>query len=168
MVVEDLLALPDSSPILVEGSVVMPKQVAPLLLGANQAIWLFPTPEFQVSHYSKREWIHQILEQTEEPSEAFRSWIQKEMGFAEKIHKDPSCTVSNRLKWMATIQLTKTSLPLTIILSWKPVIDCQALIVIHKHMAVNSDTVYCKYKSSAYDLSCSALNSLLNSPTVSR
>ncbi|WP_147433956.1 hypothetical protein [Planomicrobium sp. Y74] len=87
MVLEDLLGLPDSSPILVEGSVVLPSQVAPLLSQANQAVWLFPTPEFQIHHYSRRPWIDGILGQTEEPEKAFRHWMEKEMGFAEKVHE---------------------------------------------------------------------------------
>ncbi|AQQ54854.1 hypothetical protein [Planococcus lenghuensis] len=87
MVVEDLLKLPDSSPILVEGSVVLPHKVAPLLADSSQAVWLFPTPEFQFHYYSKREWIHHILRQTENPEQAFTGWMNKEIGFAQQIRQ---------------------------------------------------------------------------------
>ncbi|WP_088008140.1 hypothetical protein [Indiicoccus explosivorum] len=87
MVVEDLLALPDTSPVLVEGSVVLPKKVAPLLADPNRAIWLFPTPDFQVKHYSQREWIHHILKLTEDPDLAFQGWMEKEMGFARSVRE---------------------------------------------------------------------------------
>lgn len=85
MMIEDLLALPDSSPILVEGAIVLPQRMAPLLEKPHQAIWLFPTSEFQSAKYAQRPWIHDVLKLTEDPQKAFRNWMEKEIGFARTI-----------------------------------------------------------------------------------
>lgn len=88
MIIEDLLALPDSTPVIVEGAVILPSQVAPLLGQPNQAIWLFPTPEFQLLHYAKRPWVSNVLEQTEDPRIAFSNWMDKEIRFARETEED--------------------------------------------------------------------------------
>lgn len=48
-------------------------------------MWIVPTPEFQVRHYSKREWIHDILNQYDNPELAFSNWMDRDIGFAQKI-----------------------------------------------------------------------------------
>ncbi|MCM3225970.1 ArpU family phage packaging/lysis transcriptional regulator [Terribacillus saccharophilus] len=63
LILEDLLSRPKTTPILVEGAALLSNLVAPLLTDLNHAIWLVPTPEFQVEHYKKREWIHRILKE---------------------------------------------------------------------------------------------------------
>ncbi|MBM7692837.1 hypothetical protein JOC77_002268 [Peribacillus deserti] len=54
----------------------------------DQAIWMIPSPDFQIEHYSKREWIHSILNQYKEPETAFSNWMLRDIKFAEKISKD--------------------------------------------------------------------------------
>lgn len=87
MMIEDLLSLPSSTPIIVEGAIVLPQRLAPLLEHSNQAIWLLPTSGFQITKYAQRPWVHDVLELTEDPEEAFRNWMQKEIGFARKIEE---------------------------------------------------------------------------------
>lgn len=108
MMIEDLLALPDSTPILVEGALVLPNQVASLLERPNQAIWLFPTPEFQISHYAQRPWISEVLAQTEDPQKAFQNWMAKEIGFAKKTEEDTRLQGFQFIKVDGSASLEKT------------------------------------------------------------
>jgi hypothetical protein len=85
LILEDLLALPKTTKIVVEGAAVLPAMAAPALLHPHQGIWLFPTPEFQISHYSNREWIHGILEHYEDPEKAFSNWMARDIGFANQM-----------------------------------------------------------------------------------
>nr|WP_318540282.1 hypothetical protein [Terribacillus saccharophilus] len=88
LILEDLLSRPKTTPILVEGAALLPHKVAPLLTNLNQAIWMVPTPEFQIEHYKKREWIHRILDQYDDPDLAFSNWMERDSGFAKKVKKD--------------------------------------------------------------------------------
>ncbi|MBM7551399.1 hypothetical protein [Thalassobacillus pellis] len=85
LIVEDLLSLPKKSKILVEGAALLPDKVAPLLMDPKQAIWFVPAPEFQVNHFSKREWIDRILQKYDDPEKAFSNWMKRDMKFAEQI-----------------------------------------------------------------------------------
>jgi len=46
LVVDDLLALPDTSPLIVEGAGLFPDCVRPVVGDAHQALWLIPSPAF--------------------------------------------------------------------------------------------------------------------------
>lgn len=85
MIVDDLVALPSDRPILAEGAALLPEMVAPLLPDANHAIWIVPTPEFQLHHYRQRPWIHDILKHTSDPEQAFQNWMARDIGYAEHI-----------------------------------------------------------------------------------
>jgi len=88
LILEDLLNLPKTSNILVEGAALLPESVAPLLLKPHQAIWFIPTPDFQVTHYREREWIQDILKQYDNPMKAFSNWMSRDIGYANKIAVD--------------------------------------------------------------------------------
>ncbi|MFB1100207.1 hypothetical protein [Terribacillus sp. JSM ZJ617] len=88
LILEDLLARPKTTPIIAEGAALLPHKVAPLLTDLNHAIWMVPTPEFQVEHYKNREWIHGILDQYENPDLAFSNWMKRDNGFALNVVRD--------------------------------------------------------------------------------
>ncbi|MGG1593976.1 zeta toxin family protein [Terribacillus saccharophilus] len=88
LILEDLLSRPKTTPILVEGAVLLPHMVAPLLTELSHAIWMVPTPEFQIENYKKRAWIHRILDQYDDPDLAFSNWMERDSGFAHKVIKD--------------------------------------------------------------------------------
>jgi 2-phosphoglycerate kinase len=85
LILEDLLDRPKTSNILVEGAVLLPELVAPLLQNRHQAIWFLPAAEFQIKHYAKREWIHSILDQYDDPQSAFSNWMNRDIGFAQEV-----------------------------------------------------------------------------------
>lgn len=92
LILEDLLSRPKTTPIVVEGAALFPHKIAPLLNDLNHAIWMAPTPEFQEDHYKKREWIHRILDQYDDPGLAFSNWMKRDSGFAHKVVKDAEDT----------------------------------------------------------------------------
>src|SRR5205823_6244631 len=51
LVLEDILPLPKRKFLLVEGTALLPSQVADVLSRQSRAIWLVPTADFQRAHY---------------------------------------------------------------------------------------------------------------------
>ncbi|WP_339294182.1 hypothetical protein MKY82_19670 [Paenibacillus sp. FSL W7-1279] len=88
MIVDDVSALPASPPIIVEGAALLPEKVAQLVSSPRQAIWIVPVPDFQKEHYAKRAWIHDILNQCDDPDIAFQNWMGRDIGFAAYVAKD--------------------------------------------------------------------------------
>jgi hypothetical protein len=88
MVMEDLLAMPWSSPILAEGAALLPECVAPLLARPNQAIWVVPTEDFQRTQYARRDWVEDILRQCQHPDEAWENWMGRDAAFARQVLSD--------------------------------------------------------------------------------
>ena len=87
MIVEDLLSLPSSPPILAEGTDLLPECVKPLLANPGRAFWLVPTTEFQYNYYSKRAWVHDILKNCTQPAKAFSNWMGRDAGFADRVEE---------------------------------------------------------------------------------
>lgn len=69
-------------PVLVEGSVVLPADVAPTLGSPADALWLVPTRAFQAHHYAKRPWIGGVLKECADPAAAFERWMERDARFA--------------------------------------------------------------------------------------
>ena len=88
LVVDDLLALPGPTPILAEGTCLLPGDVHALLSRPEQAIWLVPTEGFQRSHYPDRgSWVQDILNQCEQPEQALQNWMDRDVAFARWVEQ---------------------------------------------------------------------------------
>lgn len=74
-------------PIVVEGNQLLPALVEPLLKRKERAIWIIPTETFQRSQYSRREWIHGILQATENPERSFENWMRRDALFADTVKR---------------------------------------------------------------------------------
>lgn len=85
LILEDLLALPTTQPIIAEGAALLPEQVCQLLPDPRRAIWVVPTAEFQRHHYTRRDWAHNIVAACTDPEQAFQNWMQRDIGFATFI-----------------------------------------------------------------------------------
>jgi 2-phosphoglycerate kinase len=88
MMIEDLLAMPRSTPIIAEGAALLPECVSPLLLNPCHAIWIVPTEEFQLREYAQREWVENILSQCRDPQQAWQNWMGRDAGFARSVAED--------------------------------------------------------------------------------
>jgi hypothetical protein len=85
-VVEDLLDLPESGPLLAEGTALLPDCVAPFLPNRHHALWVVPSAAFQRTRYPQRgEWVQWILGQCGDPDQALRNWMDRDVAFAEWV-----------------------------------------------------------------------------------
>ena len=86
MILDDLLALPTSPPILAEGTALLPDCVNDVLVNHNQAMWIVPSESFQREHYPDRGgWVQDILRQCADPDLAFRNWMDRDVAFARWV-----------------------------------------------------------------------------------
>jgi 2-phosphoglycerate kinase len=92
LVLEDILSLPKRKSLLVEGTALLPAQVASVVSRPSHAIWLTPTADFQMAHYSKRDWVRGVLAQCNEPELAFHNWMERDIRFAQWIDAEANAT----------------------------------------------------------------------------
>jgi hypothetical protein len=86
MIASDLCDLPVGSPVLVEGTALLPDAVHRLGVAPCNAIWLVPTEEFQHTKYPCRgDWVQHILGQCENPEQAFQNWMDRDVAFARWV-----------------------------------------------------------------------------------
>ena len=88
LVLEDLLATPRETPLLVEGTALLPSDLAGLGIPARNAVWVVPTREFQNLQYSQRSWVNGILSECSQPETAFSNWMERDAQFAGQIKEE--------------------------------------------------------------------------------
>lgn len=96
-VIKDLAKKTDK-PVVVEGNQLLPSLVTAYLNEHHKAVWIVPTEKFQREQYSKRVWIHDILQNTEKPDVAFDKWMSRDALFSDFIQKTASELQLNLLK----------------------------------------------------------------------
>ena len=92
LILEDIFSLPKRRALLVEGSALPPAQVRSVLSSPSHAVWLIPSADFQITHYSKRDWVRSILAQCSQPDVAFQNWMERDIRFAQWIEAEASAT----------------------------------------------------------------------------
>jgi 2-phosphoglycerate kinase len=90
LIINDIAARPSGKSPLVEGTALLPREVARILSKRSEAVWIIPTSNFQREHYSKREWARTIVEQCDNPEKAFHNWMERDIRFAEWITAEVS------------------------------------------------------------------------------
>lgn len=85
LVLEDLLALPSTPPILAEGFTLLPRLVAPLLNAPTQAVWLVPTPEFRRHAFDSRGSTWDIPRKTSDPEQALANLLARDQLFTDEV-----------------------------------------------------------------------------------
>jgi 2-phosphoglycerate kinase len=85
MILEDVIFNPQDKSLLVDGTALLPRQVAPFLLNRRRAIWVIPTFVFQRAHYSNRQWAREIVAQCDNSELAFDNWMKRDAGFAHSV-----------------------------------------------------------------------------------
>jgi 2-phosphoglycerate kinase len=87
LILEDLCCLA-KRPLLVEGSALLPKEVAGVLSRQSRAIWVIPSADFQRMHYPRRVWALNIVALCNHPAEAFHNWMERDIRFAKWIEEE--------------------------------------------------------------------------------
>lgn len=71
--------------VITEGAAYFPKLMKQFGIAENRYISLTPTPEFQVYHFKKREWISYILEGCSDKEAAFDKWMNRDILYAANV-----------------------------------------------------------------------------------
>jgi 2-phosphoglycerate kinase len=90
LIVEDLLALPEEPPTVVEGFRLLPRLVAPLLSHPDQAVWLIPTPVFRRAAFDSRGSTWEIPKRTSKPEQALSNLLARDQLFTDEVAREAS------------------------------------------------------------------------------
>lgn len=82
LVLQDVVARPKPRPLLVEGTALLPAEVAAVAPHAGRALWLVAAPGFQRRHYGERAWARGVVASSDDPERAFDNWMQRDVRFA--------------------------------------------------------------------------------------
>jgi hypothetical protein len=89
LIIEDLLRLPTSRPIIAEGFRLLPRLVKPLLSAKHHAVWLLPTPEFREAAIAQRGgWRSGFLAKTSDPERAYQNLLERDGMFTDRLRKE--------------------------------------------------------------------------------
>ena len=89
LIVEDLLAFPSETPVIVEGFRPLPRLVKPLLSEVTHAVWLLPTPDFRQAVIESRggsAW--GFLAKTGDPDRALRNLLERDRMFTDILQEE--------------------------------------------------------------------------------
>ncbi|MEV4511915.1 hypothetical protein AB0K00_23465 [Dactylosporangium sp. NPDC049525] len=85
LIVDDLLRLPDTTGVIVEGFRLLPRLVRPLLAEPGNAVWLLPTPGFRRAAFESRGSLWAIAGRTSDPETALRNLLRRDLLFTERV-----------------------------------------------------------------------------------
>ena len=88
LILKDILTMPKHRPLLIEGTALLPRQVAEVTPSRNHAMWIIPSADFQREHYRNREWARAVVEQCDNPELAFHNWMERDVRFAEWVQTE--------------------------------------------------------------------------------
>lgn len=84
---EDLKKI-EADRIIAEGVAFYPNQIKKMNIASNHYITMVPTKAFQVAHYQQREWIHELLKECKNPTQAFENWMERDHLFAKEVERE--------------------------------------------------------------------------------
>ncbi|MFW5976838.1 MAG: hypothetical protein ACOCQS_02715 [Bacillota bacterium] len=87
MILQDLKQFSKEENIITEGAALLPELLDNLNINKNRVIYMIPSREFQVKHFSQREFIKGILSECEKPEKAFANWMERDHQFGRKVKK---------------------------------------------------------------------------------
>lgn len=86
-ILEDLKHIDCKNGIITEGAAYLPKLVKSLDIPFERYISITPSKEFQIFHYSKREWVPYVLAECSNKEKAFENWMNRDVLFAEAVQQ---------------------------------------------------------------------------------
>ena len=86
-VLEDLKTINCQNGVITEGAAYLPTLAKKVGIPTNQYISITPTKEFQVFHYSKREWVPYVLAECSNKEKAFANWMDRDALFALAVQR---------------------------------------------------------------------------------
>ncbi len=89
MIIDDLLLIPATVPVIVEGLRLLPHLVKPMLSAQNHAVWLLPSPEFREATLERRggrTW--GFLAKTSDPERARQNVLDRDRMFTDRLRRE--------------------------------------------------------------------------------
>jgi len=83
----DLETISCKNGIITEGAAYLPKLMKSINVPYNRYISVTPGKEFQISHYSKREFVPYILRECSDKQKAFENWMERDILFAGRVQQ---------------------------------------------------------------------------------
>ena len=87
LILQDLGKLRAGKPVIVEGAALLPELIEKINLDQQRVLYMVPTKQFQVHHYSQRPFIQGILKDCDDPQTAFANWMERDHLFGQEILK---------------------------------------------------------------------------------
>jgi 2-phosphoglycerate kinase len=81
LVLEDVRARARPRSLLVEGTALLPAEVAKVA-SQDRALWLVAASDFQRRHYRERAWARGVVASSDDPERAFDNWMERDVRFA--------------------------------------------------------------------------------------
>jgi hypothetical protein len=76
--------------ILTEGVAYLPELMKKLGVLKDKYLAITPAKDFQISHYSQREWVPYVLEGCSDKEKAFSNWMNRDILFAQEVQRQCS------------------------------------------------------------------------------
>lgn len=86
-VCEEIAQIQNVKGIIAEGAAYLPELMKSIDIPNNRYLSITPTKDFQVSHYSKREWVPYVLQDCSDKEKAFENWMERDALFAKDVHR---------------------------------------------------------------------------------
>lgn len=86
-ILEDLKQIDCKNGIITEGAAYLPKLAKSFSIPSERYISITPSKEFQIFHYSKREWVPYVLAECSNKEKAFENWMNRDVLFAEAVQQ---------------------------------------------------------------------------------
>ncbi len=87
------------SPFVTEGALLLPELLQKMGVPARQALYLLPTPQFQVEHYRQRPWVPMVLAGCTDADAAFDRWMERDILFARCVARQAEAA-GYRVVWV--------------------------------------------------------------------
>ena len=87
LVCEEISQIQNVRGIIAEGAAYLPDLMKSINVSYNQYLSITPTKDFQVSHYSQREWVPYVLQECSDKDKAFENWMERDALFAKDVQR---------------------------------------------------------------------------------
>ena len=84
---KDLEEVSCKNGIITEGAAYLPNLMKRIDVPCNRYISMIPEKEFQIFHYSKREFVPYILRECSDKRKAFENWMERDFLFAQDVKR---------------------------------------------------------------------------------
>jgi hypothetical protein len=87
-IIKDIKKIRCESNIIAEGAAFCPGLMKEIGIHVNEYMAVIPEPNFQIAHYSQREWVPFVLDGCSDKEKAFFNWMQRDILFAQRVERE--------------------------------------------------------------------------------